>query len=75
MAGTIAREFEIRCNQGTLFRSTSYGKMAQDGRLLAESRSAIPKLVRMIRVVEKVITEEDCDPDFIAFEWRRILNE
>ena len=49
--GSIAREFEIRADNGILFRSTSYGKMKEDAELLVHSRNALPKLLAAMRIL------------------------
>lgn len=55
--GSIAREFEIRADNGILFRSTSYGKMKEDAELLVHSRNALPKLLSAMRILV-----EACEP-------------
>lgn len=38
---------------GTMFRSTSYGAMRQDGDFIAESRTIVPRLVEIVELLEK----------------------
>lgn len=80
--GSIAREYEIRHNQGVIFRSTSYGRMEQDAAFIAASRSAIPKLVRMVRVLHHRISvnipidhrQNEADTKCLQ-ECERIINQ
>ena len=55
-AGTIWREFEIKTkHNGVLFRSTSFGQMEQDAKLIVEMRNHIRELCEALREAHQLL--------------------
>ncbi len=56
--GSIFIGFEIRVHQGTLFRSTSYNRMAEDAELIANAPTDLKRLILALECAEKSILEK-----------------
>lgn len=73
---SIAREFEILHNMGTLFRSTSYGRMQEDSQCIAAYRSSAPRLARICeRLLSAVEFYADEDDWALFFSGGNIFDE
>ena len=63
---SVFREFEIRVHAGTLFRSTSYGRMAEDAQLIAHAPTDLARLLAIVREYEAALKKAAGNVTWVA---------